>query len=147
MKKVCFPTVCEKCENYVIKHDNTPVAHTSFKTLLFDGDNKVCKKMRIFYQKLFCSFKKWTQTDFSDYVLADYDSDKNARKKYRYAPFYLDFFMQHSIIDKTYVEVKLFIRLKKKNKILSEKNVIHLWDIKNGALLKNAYKKSKALAE
>lgn len=133
-KDFCLPTYKKLQEKNVIKHENTPIAHVFFNVLSFEGSNTACKKISLFYKRLVENFTKWVNIDFEQYARKDYLSDTNPRKKFRYIPFTLTIDMTPQIKDNTFLEVKTSVKLYKRKTMISEKNINHLWNLKNGTL-------------
>ena len=133
-KDFCLPTYKKLQEKNTIKHENTPIAHVFFNVLSFEGSNTACKKISLFYKRLVENFTKWVNIDFQKYALNEYTSDTNPRKKFRYVPFTLTIDMTPQIKDNTFLEVKTSVKLYKRKTMISEKNINHLWNLKNGTL-------------
>ncbi len=134
MKTITLPSVCNQNEKIILKYENTPIALILYNTLYFEGDNKICNKIALFYAKLTEKFSVWVNNGFEKYAKKDYLSDTNPRKKFRYVPFELKYEMYSEIKNEFFLEVIIKITLSKRKNKISEKNIIHFWNLKNGSL-------------
>lgn len=137
MKNICLPTFTQNENKYILKHDATPIGIVYYSTLSFDGTGNVCKKISEFYEKFLTNFSKWVDIDFKNYAEKDYESDTNPRKRFRYKPFNLYFSMSGKLRDQHFFQNDIKITLFKKNVMISEKNICHIWNLKNGTLHTN----------
>lgn len=137
MKNICIPTYTQNEKKYMIKHDATPIGIVYYNTMTFEGTGSICKKISDFYEKFLANFSKWIDIDFKNYAEKDYLSDSSPRKRFRYKPFNLYFTMSGDLKDQYFFETDIKITLFKKDVMISEKNIRHIWNLKNGNLHTN----------
>ena len=137
MKDICIPTYTQTEHKYIIKHDATPIGIVYYNTMTFDGLGNVCKKISTFYDSFLKNFSKWIDVDFKNYAEKDYNADTNPRKRFRYKPFNLYFSMSGTLKEPHFFETNIKITLFKKDVMISEKTICHVWNLKNGTLHTN----------
>ncbi len=144
MKQICIPTLTERSDKVVLKYENTPISVIHNKAVEISGDNSTCGRIGAFYSVLEEKIQKWIENDFDAYARSRYITDPSPRKKYRYVPLELTKDMT-SLFNETENTLKIRIRitLNEKNKLIAEKNIIHLWDLKSGYLHMPRKEKSK----
>ena len=131
---VYVPNVKRDKKRIIHKTNGIPIAVINFDIITIDGENKVCRKIRGFYEKLFERFSKWVNEDFEAYAKKCYEEDSTPRKRYRYNAVELKYEMEYEIADERFLIVDTVIRLFKENNEISKKKLKHIWDLRNGIL-------------
>lgn len=134
MNAVYIPTIKRDKKRIIQKTNNVPVAVVYFDVITIDGENKVCKKIMAFYERLFERFSRWVNNDFEKYVKRCYEEDTNPRKRYRYCPIELKYVMNYEVAEEKYLVVDTEITLFKGNNAVSKKSLKHIWNLQKGNL-------------
>lgn len=134
MSAIIIPKMTKEKRKIIQKYKNVPVAVIYFDVVTIDGENKVCKKIRAFYDRLFERFSRWINEDFEKYAKRCYEEDTHPRKRYRYSPIELKYVMNCEVADARYLVVEKVITLLRGNEKVSEKRLKHIWDLQRGNL-------------
>ena len=134
MSAIYVPTTKRDKKKIIQKTNNIPVAVIYFDVITIEGENKVCQKIRGFYEKLFERFSRWVNEDFERYAKKCYDADTNPRKRYRYNPIELKYVMKYEVADEKFLVIDTVITLLKGNNAVSEKRLKHIWNLQKGTL-------------
>ena len=134
MSAVNLPRIERDKKRIIQKIGNVPVAVVNFDVITIEGENKVSKKIRAFYEKLFERFSRWVNNDFEKYAKRCYEADDNPRKRYRYCPIELKYLMKSEFTEEKFLIVDTEITLIKWSEAVSEKKLKHIWNLQNGNL-------------
>ena len=134
IKKISLPTISEHNTSYIIKYENTPIAQITNKIINLEGENKNIKKINSFYDSFAQKYDFWCNSSFETYASDDYINDTNPRKKYRYRPFLLEFDMTYEELTEKHLKIITQVRLSKNRKLISKKELCHVWNISNATL-------------
>ncbi len=134
MSAIVKPTMTKEKRKIIQKYKNVPVAVIYFEVVTVEGENKVCKKIRAFYDRLFERFSGWINEDFEKYAKRCYEEDTHPRKRYRYSPIELKYVMNCEVAEECYLVVETVITLYKGNEKVSEKRLKHIWNLHRGIL-------------
>lgn len=129
-----IPTIKREKKKIIQKSNNVPLAVIYFEVITIDGENRVCKKIRAFYEKLFERFSRWANGEFEKYARKCYDEAEMPRKRYRYKPIELRYVMDCETAEDRFLVVDTKITLFKGKNLVSEKRIKHIWDLRNGTL-------------
>ena len=142
MKTVCFPVITQTQTKFVFKYENTPIVIVNYSTLSFQYENKICEKIKMFYEKFNDKYDKWISDHFQNYAIHDYISDTNPRKAFRYRPFVLNYNMSYEKINNRYLGIEIQVKLTKDQKMIGDRQLNHIWDLSCGCLQIKRNKKS-----
>lgn len=134
MSALIIPTITKDRKKIIQKYKNIPIAVIYFDVVTIDGENKVCKKIKAFYDRLFERFFGWINEDFEKYAKKCYEEDTHPRKRYRYFPIELKCVMNYELAEERFLIVETVITLLKGNNEMSEKRLKHIWNLQRGNL-------------
>lgn len=134
MKKVISPVIGREKTKTVQKYENVPIAVINVDKCTIDGQGKVCKKMSLFYSKLFEKYNCWVESAFKRYAQNLFINDNSPRKRFRYTPLELIFLSEAEIKDDYFLYVTIRICIQKGKEIVSEKYYLHIWNLQKGYL-------------
>ncbi len=134
MSEVYIPTITREKKKIIQKTNNVPVAVIYFDVITIDGENKICKKIKTFYEKLFERFLRWVNNDFEKYAKRCYEEDTAPRKRYRYIPGELKYVMNYELAEEKYLVIDTEITLFKGKREVSKKRLKHIWNLQKGIL-------------
>ena len=134
MSEVYVPNLKRDKRKIIQKTNGVPIAVINFDVITVDGENRVCRKICGFYERLFGSFLRWVNEDFERYAKKCYEEDTTPRKRYRYNPIELKYEMRYEIAEERFLVIDTEITLVKMRKEISKKELKHIWDLRRGTL-------------
>ncbi len=134
MSEVYVPNIKRDRKKIIQKTNGVPIAVINFDVITVDGENRVCRKICGFYERLFGSFLRWVNEDFERYAKKCYEEDATPRKRYRYNPIELKYEMRYEISNEKFLVIETEIILVKSRKEISKKELKHIWDLRKGIL-------------
>ena len=134
MKNLFIPFIGREKTKLIQKYENVPIAFITFDKCTFEGQGKICKKISLFYTKLFEKYNCWVDSAFKRYAQNTFISDDSPRKRFRYAPIELCFVSEAEVKDELFLYVTVKIRMLKGKTLISEKNYLHIWNLQKGYL-------------